>query len=251
MITKAMGPKRHDPVHANRVATVSVRVRDLAQLFNSLDASPFWDRDLDPQAAEFIEEEFSDKRSAAEWHLHVHAASGAALAADLQPALEHYYERMAHSAALRLREETRLGEIALLGGIGIFLIAMSAREFIARFAHQELSGLLNEGLIILAWLALWRPVESLVYGWVPHYRRRRLYQRLAAIRVTVRLEEPRLAQTATARPARGNPDATWTLRSLLREPMMHQALNLRSDGRSMTRAAHAAPTLKTGERTHA
>lgn len=44
MITKAMGPKRHDPVHANRVATVSARVRDLAQLFNSLDASPFWNR---------------------------------------------------------------------------------------------------------------------------------------------------------------------------------------------------------------
>jgi hypothetical protein len=28
-------------------ATVSVHVRDFAQLFNSLDPSPFWDRDLD------------------------------------------------------------------------------------------------------------------------------------------------------------------------------------------------------------
>lgn len=214
MITKAAGPRRHDTAHANRAATVSVRVRDLAQLFNSLDASPFWDRDLDPQAAEFIEEEFSDKRSAAEWHLHVHAAGGAALAADLQPALEHYYERMAHSAALRLREETRLGEIALLGGIAIFLIAMSAREFIARFARQELSGMLDEGLIILAWLALWRPVESLVYGWVPHYRRRRLYQRLAAVRVTVRLEEAHPTQDTTARAVRGNSDSARALRSI-------------------------------------
>lgn len=214
MITKATGPRPHEPLHAKRAATVSVRVRDLAQMFNSLDPSPFWDRDLDPQAAEFIEEEFSDKRSAAEWHLRVHAAAGAALAADLQPAIEHYYERMAHSASLRLREETRLGEIALLGGIAIFLIAMSAREFITRFAHQELSGLLDEGLIILAWLALWRPVESLVYGWVPHYRRRRLYQRLAAVRVAVRLEEAHPAQAATVPPARANPDAAHLVRSV-------------------------------------
>jgi hypothetical protein len=30
-------------------------------MFNSLDPAPFWDRDLDREAAGFIEEEFSDK----------------------------------------------------------------------------------------------------------------------------------------------------------------------------------------------
>ena len=176
--------------HATRAATVSVRVRDLAQLFNSLDASPFWDRDLDTHAAAFIEEEFSENRSAPTWHLHVHASEGADLAGDLQPALEHYYTRMAHSAALRLREQTRLGQLALLGGIGIFLLSMSARGILGRLATRGLSPLIDEGLIILAWLALWRPIETLVYGWVPLFRKRRLYQRLAAVQVTVRMENP-------------------------------------------------------------
>ena len=45
-------------------ATVSIHVHDLAQMFNSLDPSPFWDRDLDRAAAEFIEEEFRDKQAA-------------------------------------------------------------------------------------------------------------------------------------------------------------------------------------------
>jgi len=45
-------------------ASVSIHVRDLAQMFNSLDPSPFWDRDLDRAAAEFIEEEFRERRSA-------------------------------------------------------------------------------------------------------------------------------------------------------------------------------------------
>ena len=186
---------------AASAATVSIHVRDLAQLFNSLDPSPFWDRDLDHVAAQFIEEEFNEKRSAQTWHLHVHTAAGGALAADLQPAVEHYYTRMAHSTALRLREQLRLGEFALLGGSAIFLLSMSARGILASVAAHGLSRLLDEGLIILAWLALWRPVETLVYGWVPLYRQRRLYQRLAAIKVTVRMEHahPALASVAVHR----------------------------------------------------
>ena len=193
--------KSHPAAHAVSAATVNVRVRDLAQMFNSLDASPFWDRDLDVDAAAFIEEEFRENRTVAQWHLHVHASEGADLAADLQPALEHYYTRMAHSTALRLREQLRLGEFALLGGLAIFLLSMSARGILSRVAAHGLSRLLDEGLIILAWLALWRPVETLVYGWIPLYRQRRLYRRLAAIKVTVRMEHahPALASVAAHR----------------------------------------------------
>lgn len=177
--------------HGVRAATVSMHVRNLAQLFNSLDPSPFWDRDLDREAAEFIEEEFGDKRAATHWHLYVHASEGADLAADLQSAVERYYERLANTARHRRREEMRLGQLALLGGIGIFLLSMTARGILTRVIERGLSPLLDEGLIILAWLALWRPAESLVYGWVPLYRKQRLYERLAAIRVTVRVEAVR------------------------------------------------------------
>jgi len=33
---------------------IEIRVADLKQLFNAIDASPFRERDLDPDAAEFI-----------------------------------------------------------------------------------------------------------------------------------------------------------------------------------------------------
>ncbi len=182
-------------------AAVSIRVRDLAQVFNSLDPSPFWDRDLATEAAEFIEGEFRDKLSARLWHLNVHTREGGALAADLQPALEHYYERLAVSARRRLRDQIRYGQLALLGGIAIFLLSMTARGVLSRILGGVVPRLLDEGLIILAWLALWRPAESLVYGWIPLFRERRLYERLAAIRVSVRVEEAR----SGAPPLEGTP----------------------------------------------
>ncbi len=170
-------------------ATVSIHVRDLAQLFNSLDPSPFWDRDLDRAAAQFIEEEFSEKMSAGVWHLHVHAQEGIASAADLQAAVEHYYGRLASSERRALHEQFRMAQLALVGGVLIFLISMGARGIAFR-VFGSLSAVLDEGLIILAWLALWRPAEALLYEWVPLYRRRRLFERLAGIRVSVRSDIP-------------------------------------------------------------
>jgi len=165
-------------------ATVSIHVRAVAQMFNSLDPSPFWDRDLDRDAAQFIEEEFSDKLSAGIWHLHVYAQEGAELAAHVQAALETYYERLANSERRALREHFWMAQLTLAGGVLIFLVSMGVRR-LAYSAWGVLPVALDEGLIILAWLALWKPAEALLYEWAPLYRRRRLYERLAGIRVSV------------------------------------------------------------------
>lgn len=57
-----------------------------------------------------------------------------------------------------------MGQLALLGGVIIFLLSMGARG-ILKSALGNLPAVLDEGLIILAWLALWRPAEALVYEW--------------------------------------------------------------------------------------
>lgn len=186
--------KRHRAASRGGTASVNIHVRDLAQMFNSLDPSPFWDRDLDRVAAEFIEDEFGEKRAADVWHLHIHAHEGAATASDIQAAIEHYYERLEHSTRLGLREQVRIGELALLVGVAVFSICISLRGVLATALHGLSRGL-DEGLIVLGWIALWRPVEVLAYGWVPLYRKRRLYQRLARIQVSVRCE-PALAHAA-------------------------------------------------------
>lgn len=180
---------RHRPAGA---ASVSVHVRDLSQMFSSLDPSPFWDRDLDPNAAAFIEDEFSDKRTAAAWHLNVHTQENAALAGDLQTAVENYYGRMATATRRELIEHRRMGHIALAVGLAVFLLSMTVRELLLR-AMETPPHVLDEGLIILGWIALWKPTEMLAYEWVPLTRKRRFYERLAGVRVAVRSEPPAIS----------------------------------------------------------
>ena len=38
----------------NKAGVIEIRIREMAQLFDSLDPSPFYERDLDPRAEEYI-----------------------------------------------------------------------------------------------------------------------------------------------------------------------------------------------------
>jgi hypothetical protein len=175
--------RHHAPRRVASAASVSIHVRNVAQVFNSLDPSPFWDRDHDREAAEFIEEEFSEKLSA-------HICMSTPLRALLWGRT---CRRQSSTTMSGWRPRRAIGCAIRCGSGGI----------LTGLLHGGAPRMLDEGLIILAWLALWRPAESLVYGWVPPYRKRRLYERLTAVRVSVRTEPPDIeaAHTERASPA--------------------------------------------------
>jgi len=51
---------------------------------------------------------------------------------------------------------------------------------------RPLGKVLEESLIIFAWVANWRPIEIFLYEWWPINRRRRLYQRIAASKIELK-----------------------------------------------------------------
>ena len=178
-----MSPAHRRSRKCSGTATVNVHVREIAQLYNSLDPSPFWDRDLDRDAAEFIEGEFSDRLGAEHWHLRIHATASPADVQTLQKAVTTYYHRLAASARRQLSDHLRRARLGLFAGLALFALFMLART-VARAMIHDLPAVIDEGLIILGWLSVWRPAEMLAYEWLPLHRRRRLYERLSTVRVT-------------------------------------------------------------------
>jgi hypothetical protein len=94
-----------------------------------------------------------------------------------------YRERQARADILRL---LRYGAVSFAIGI-VFLIACLAlrRVFVATPLLVD-RAIVDEGLLILGWVAMWRPTEVLLYDWWPLARRRRLLHLLAAIPIEVR-----------------------------------------------------------------
>lgn len=85
-------------------------------------------------------------------------------------ALESYYDRLATSTSRELMEHFRSARLGLLAGLALFGMFMGTRALL-KATVPAMPTAVDEGLIILAWLTLWRPAETLAYEWRPLYRR--------------------------------------------------------------------------------
>jgi hypothetical protein len=168
---------------------IEIRLREARQLFHTLDPSPFHEKDLDETAAAYLLEACREASSRRRLRLVVHLPASEAEsdhARTLPEAVHHYFsyrERQLRTDLIRL---LRYGAVSLAIGL-LFLVACLALRR-ALVAHPPIvdRAIVDEGLLILGWVAMWRPIEILLYDWWPLTRRRALLRRLATIPVEIR-----------------------------------------------------------------
>jgi hypothetical protein len=169
-------------------ARIEVNLNRLAQLFNSLDPSPFHERDLDQDAEDYIigsAEEVSRNRPLC---LVIHLPADQLPqrgGPDLGTAIHNYFAyREAHERR-RLRLLFRDGRIALATGLAFLFCCVLLRELAFSFGRGAISDIVGEGMLIIGWVAMWRPLEIFLYEWVPRRRRCRILRKLSTMPVIV------------------------------------------------------------------
>jgi hypothetical protein len=169
----------------SKTAAIELRLRELAQLFNSLDPSPFIDRDLDPDAEEFILSWAREHGKDQELELTLHLATTPPpdRAAGAEAAVRHYFATRAEMKQREFRQLMKRGRISLSIGIVFLAVCLFASELVAKLGHTTSAGLLRESLTIGGWVAMWRPLEIYLYDWWPLRDERRLVERLARMKV--------------------------------------------------------------------
>lgn len=169
---------------------MDVHVRELRQLFNAIDLSPFRERDLDPAAEEFIVGWASEvpARTPLRLVIHVDASpvpEGAeAVARSAVPA---FFSGRAAATRRALRGLFRRGRISLLIGLAFMACALALASLLDRAATATpILAVLRESLLVGGWVAMWRPIEIFLYDWWPVRAEARRYDRLAAMPVEIR-----------------------------------------------------------------
>jgi hypothetical protein len=74
----------------------------------------------------------------------------------------------------------------MLGVAVLATCVLTAQASTALLGSGNISRFLEESLIILGWVANWRPIEIFLYDWWPLARRRDLYRRLADANVELK-----------------------------------------------------------------
>ncbi len=167
---------------------IDIRISDLRQLFNSLDPSPFHERDLDREAEEFIVG-WADEyplQSPLELVIRVPPEQlEQARQSNVPQAVHNYFSYRAVASARRIRFQLREGRFALVMGVTFLAVCILLRQLAASIAPPALQQVFQEGLLILGWVAMWRPLQLFLYDWWPVRHHGRLYAKLATMKVSV------------------------------------------------------------------
>ncbi len=168
---------------------IEIRIRELKQLFNSMDPAPFIEKDLDGDAEQFIVDSAEEHPLDEPIELVVHLAAPPEEADPhhvVLTAIHHYFRERTEYARLAFRRLMRQGQASLLIGIVFLAGCFGGAELLDKFQpSNRWLLLLREGLIIAGWVAMWRPMEIYLYDWWPLRRRLKLMRKLSHMPVKV------------------------------------------------------------------
>jgi hypothetical protein len=169
---------------------IELRVDEITQLFNVLDPFPFRERDLDGDAEEYIVSWARELAGHEPITIVVHAPVTeleTERAKYLREALRNYFAYRAEVVSLDLNELFRIGRRSLAIGMSVLAVCVVlARMIVITIGAGNIGRFAEESLIILGWVANWRPLQIFLYDWWPLVRRQNLYRRLAAAEVDLR-----------------------------------------------------------------
>jgi hypothetical protein len=176
---------------------IEVHVAELRQLFNSMDPSPFHDRDLDPSAEEFIVSWSMELPRDAPLGLLIYLDRPAGLADEavvLRDAIHQFFSERSTATRRRLRQLFRRGRISLVIGLAFLGVSIALSKLLANWTNAGgVVEILRESLSIGGWVAMWRPLEVFLYDWWPIRAEAQLSDRLAAMPVRIRYAADRLS----------------------------------------------------------
>jgi hypothetical protein len=166
---------------------IDVSADEIIQLFSGLDPAPFRHKDLDPQVETYIlaavREIGGPRLAKIVFHLpraEIESNEGQGLA----DAVHNYFAYREWVAGDDLARLLRTGGVSLGIGLAFLFLCLALRAVVA--GSGAATAVIGEGLLIVGWVALWRPLEIALYDWWPIWRQKKLFSALKSAPVECR-----------------------------------------------------------------
>lgn len=164
-------------------ADIEIRVQRIEQLFDSLDPSPFREKSLDVDFETYLRDCAGEHSPGTRLRLHIHApAELRARGADIESAIHVHFRFLLQQAERRHRASQRRYRSVVVAGFAVLAVTLVLRRLIEGW-HSAASEVLIEGLLVLGWVALWRPIEVLLFERHEARQHRQVLAALAAIEI--------------------------------------------------------------------
>jgi|SRR5688572_13503155 len=168
-------------------AEITLRMHSVSQLLLLAGVSFYGKRSLNPDAEEYIVEQAARLPRRVPICLMVEVpADETSKTEELGAAVRRHFAFLRENSERKLKHTLQLGFRNLLIGfvfLGLMVLLVEAGSRI--MPEGRLATIIRESLIILAWVALWRPADLLLYEWFPYKRDAKLFGRLENSKVQI------------------------------------------------------------------
>ena len=176
----------------SKAHVIEIRLDSIHRLFNSMDPSPFHERDLDHDAEEFIVSWAQEYPVSEPLRLVIHLrhSTDGFSAEEIEAAIRHYFAYRATIVRLEFDLLMKDARISLIIGL-CFLAACLTLAHTVGSSPGDAGGwrpIFAEVLTIAGWVAMWKPVDTALYRWWPLRRLLRIHKKLAGVTVKIRTE---------------------------------------------------------------
>lgn len=168
---------------------IELSLHNVAQLYNSFDPSPFFDKELDLQADLYILGAVRDIGADKPFKLVIELPAAdlkAADAAAVEQSIRNHFAYRLQTARRDLRLEFRRGRTKLAIGLGFLAACLALRELASTVLAPTTGRIVSESLLIVGWVAMWGPLDFFLYGWWSRVGTGRILERLALVDVELR-----------------------------------------------------------------
>lgn len=173
-------------VEGDRVC-IDIRVHSARQLFDGRDPAPFRERDLDSNAVDYIIDSAQDVPTQKPLKLVVWLTDGGQTVSDttITQAIGSHFDYLLARLARGIERHVRMGQVKFLVGIVALALFLTLSRLCEIFPDTTARRVAQEGLSIVAWVAMWRPLEVLLYDWWPLVNERKLLRRIRAAEIAI------------------------------------------------------------------
>ena len=150
--------------------SVEIRIRKLKQLFNSFDPSPFIEKDLDDKAFEYIVSSVKEHNLKDEGRIVIHLPKREKKKVpeeNVISAIKHNLEFRKKLEERDIKRKLVEGQKSMTVGLTFLAICLFLRQLILSFEPNLFLDVFSEGLLIVGWVAMWKPISNILYDWVP------------------------------------------------------------------------------------
>jgi hypothetical protein len=172
---------------AGHLHNIELKLHDINQLFNSMDPSPFLEKDLDDDAEDFIVGWAEELPSNAAVRLRLHLEQWPAEDPKevIRDAVHNHFAHRTKITDSEFRRLLKQGRTSLVIGLAFLATCFLIIRTLPGGEAGTWVGIVRESLTIAGWVAMWRPMQIYLYDWWPLRRRSRIYAKLSHMPIDV------------------------------------------------------------------